>query len=290
MLNKRHAIFYGKIVFEVDMKKFILNADDLGKSEFHNNAVLEGFKKGLLKSASVMTNMPSYKDALYRVVMPNPNLGVGVHLNLIEGKAINSKLNLLCDKYNSFNNGYLSLLLKSKNKTFLAQVEKEFRSQIEIALETFQPSHLDSHVHVHSIPNIFEIVAKLALEYNIKQIRTQNEIPYFILGYKYNPINLVKVFLLNYFSLKNKQVVKKYNLKTNDYLLGVGYTSMMNSNTILEGLKKVKNADVVEALIHPCVYYDDTIDSHTKEFEITKDNMLKDLIEMMDYQITNYIE
>ncbi len=290
MLNKRHAIFYGKIVFEVDMKKFILNADDLGKSEFHNNAVLEGFKKGLLKSASVMTNMPSYKDALYRVVMPNPNLGVGVHLNLIEGKAINSKLNLLCDKYNSFNNGYLSLLLKSKNKTFLAQVEKEFRSQIEIALETFQPSHLDSHVHVHSIPNIFEIVAKLALEYNIKQIRTQNEIPYFILGYKYNPINLVKVFLLNYFSLKNKQVVKKYNLKTNDYLIGVSYTSMMNSNTILEGLKKVKNADIVEALIHPCVYYDDTIDSHTKEFEITKDNMLKDLIEMMDYQITNYIE
>ena len=65
---------------------------------------------------------------------------------------------------------------------------------------------------------------------------------------------------------------------------------MMNSNTILEGLKKVKNADVVEALIHPCVYYDDTIDSHTKEFEISKDNMLKDLIEMMDYQITNYIE
>ena len=128
------------------------------------------------------------------------------------------------------------------------------------------------------------------MEYNIKQIRTQNEIPYFILGYKYNPINLVKVFLLNYFSLKNKQIVKKYNLKTNDYLIGVSYTSMMNSNTILEGLKKVKNADIVEALIHPCVYYDDTIDSHTKEFEITKDNMLKDLIEMMDYQITNYIE
>ncbi len=290
MLNKRHAIFCGKIVLEVDMKKFILNADDLGKSEFHNNAVLEGFRDGFLKSASVMSNMPSYKDALFRVIMPNPNLGVGVHLNLIEGKALNQGLNLLCDKYGNFNNGYLGLLLKSNNKVFLAQVEKEFRSQIELVLETFHPTHLDSHVHIHSIPNIFEIVAKLAYEYNIKQIRTQNEIPYFIKGYKYNPINLVKVILLNYFSLKNKQIVKKYNLKTNDYLIGVSYTAMMSSETILEGLKKIKNADIVEALIHPCVYYDDTIDSHTKEFDITKDNMLKDLIEMMDYQITNYIE
>ena len=290
MLNKRHAIFCGKIVLEVDMKKFILNADDLGKSEFHNNAVLEGFRDGFLKSASVMSNMPSYKDALFRVIMPNPNLGVGVHLNLIEGKALNQGLNLLCDKYGNFNNGYLGLLLKSNNKVFLAQVEKEFRSQIELVLETFHPTHLDSHVHIHSIPNIFEIVAKLAYEYNIKQIRTQNEIPYFIKGYKYNPINLVKVILLNYFSLKNKQIVKKYNLKTNDYLIGVSYTAMMSSETILEGLKKIKNADIVEALIHPCIYYDDTIDSHTKEFDITKDNMLKDLIEMMDYQITNYIE
>lgn len=272
------------------MKKFILNADDLGKSEFHNNAVLEGFKDGFLKSASVMTNMPSYKDALYRVILPNPNLGVGVHLNLIEGKSINPKLNWLCDRYGSFNNGYLSLLLKSKNKKFLAQVEKEFRSQIEIALETFQPSHLDSHVHIHSIPNIFKIVVKLANEYNIKQIRTQNEVPYFILGHKYNPINLIKVILLNHFSLKNKQIIKKFNLETNDYLIGVNYTSMMDSETIIEGLKKIKDAKVVEALIHPCIYYDDIIDSHTKEFEITKDNMLKDLIEMMDYQITNYIE
>ena len=272
------------------MKKFILNADDLGKSEFHNNAVLEGFKKGLLKSTSVMTNMPFYKDALFRVIMPNPNLGVGVHLNLIEGKAINSNLNMLCDKYEAFNNGYLSLLLKSKNKKFLAQVEKEFRSQIEIALETFKPSHLDSHVHVHSIPSIFELCAKLAVEYDIKQIRTQNEIPYFIFGYKYNPINFIKVLLLNHFSLKNKLTLKKYNLQTNDYIIGVSYTAMMNSDTILEGLKKVKNGNIVEALIHPCIYYDDIIDSHTKEFEITKDEMLKDLIEMMDYQITNYIE
>ena len=162
------------------MKKFVLNADDLAKSEFHNNAVLEGFKKGFLKSASIMANMPSFEDAIYRIIQPNPKLGVGIHLNLIEGKALNPSLKTLCDNNGNFKNGYFDILLKSKNKNFLKEVEIEFKSQIELAQKYIQLTHIDSHVHIHSIPAIFEITAKLANEYNIKQIRTQAEIPYFI--------------------------------------------------------------------------------------------------------------
>ena len=275
------------------MKKFILNADDLAKSEFHNNAVLEGFKKGLLKSTSIMSNMPSFKDAIYRVVQPNPELGVGIHLNLIEGKALNQNLKTLCDNNGNFKNGYFSLLLKSNNKKFLKEAEIEFRSQIELAQKYIQLTHIDSHVHIHSIPKIFELTAKLAKEYNIKQIRTQAEIPYFIFrekNYKNYLINLAKVALLNYFTLKNKPVIKKYELTTNDYIIGVGYTGMMSSGAILEGLRKIKGEQTVEALIHPAKYYDDTKNSHTKEFEITQDEMLKDLIENMGYTIDNYIE
>ena len=275
------------------MKKFILNADDLAKSEFHNNAVLEGFKKGLLKSTSIMANMPSFKDAIYRVVQPNPELGVGIHLNLIEGKALNQNLKTLCDNNGNFKNGYFSLLLKSNNKKFLKEAEIEFRSQIELAQKYIQLTHIDSHVHIHSIPKIFELTAKLAKEYNIKQIRTQAEIPYFIFrekNYKNYLINLAKVALLNYFTLKNKPIIKKYELTTNDYIIGVGYTGMMSSGAILEGLRKIKGEQTVEALIHPAKYYDDTKNSHTKEFEITQDEMLKDLIENMGYTIDNYIE
>ena len=275
------------------MKKFILNADDLAKSEFHNNAVLEGFKKGLLKSTSIMSNMPSFKDAIYRVVQPNPELGVGIHLNLIEGKALNQNLKTLCDNNGNFKNGYFSLLLKSNNKKFLKEAEIEFRSQIELAQKYIQLTHIDSHVHIHSIPKIFELTAKLAKEYNIKQIRTQAEIPYFIFrekNYKNYLINLAKVALLNYFTLKNKPVIKKYELTTNDYIIGVGYTGMMSSGAVLEGLRKIKGEQTVEALIHPAKYYDDTKNSHTKEFEITQDEMLKDLIENMGYTIDNYIE
>ena len=275
------------------MKKFILNADDLAKSIHHNNAVLEGYKKGLLKSASIMVNMPEFQDAITRVVKPNPKLAIGVHLNLIEGKALNKNLKTLCNQDGDFNNGYLGLLLKSNNKNFLKEVETEFRSQIELAKKHLEPTHLDSHVHIHSIPSIFKITAKLAKEYDINQIRTQAEIPYFVKeekNYKKYLINLIKVFLLNYFTLKNRTVLKKYDLKTNDYILGVGYTGMMSSLVILEGLKTIKKDCTVEALIHPAIYPDKTKNSHTREFEITQDSMLKDLIENMGYDISNYMK
>ncbi len=271
------------------MKKFILNADDLAKSEYHNSAILEGYKFGLLKSTSVMVNMPCYQDALKRVILPNRKLGVGIHLNLTEGRALNTNLNLLTNQNGDFNNSYLSILLNSNKKEFLSQVEQEFRSQIELAREDIKLTHIDSHVHIHSIPNIFKITARLASEYNIKQIRTQLEIPYFVKGKRYNPINLIKVLLLNYFSLDNKDVAKKYNLKTNDFLLGVSYTGMMSDKTILEGLKKIKKDCVLEALIHPCLYNDDRKNSHTKEFEITKNDTLKSLIQQTGFEISNYI-
>jgi len=276
------------------MKKFILNADDLAKDEFHNNAVLEGFKSGLLKSASIMANMPSFKDAVFRVVQPNFELGIGIHLNLIEGKALNQNLKTLCDKNGNFNNSFFTILLKSKNKNFLKEVEIEFRSQIEKAQEYIRLTHIDSHVHIHAIPAIFELTAKLAKEYNIPQIRTQAETLYFSSNtkdIKKYLINVLKVGLLNYFTLKNRPIAEKYSLKTNDYIIGVGYTGMMDSTSILEGLRAIKPDNVVvEALIHPAKYYDDTKSSRTKEFEITQDSMLKDLIETAGFSIQSYID
>lgn len=278
-------------------RKFILNADDFGMSSAYNKAVLEGYPSGLLKSASLVANGEAFDSAINKVIPACENLGVGVHLNIIEGKSLLNNLNELCDENDNFNNSYVQLLLKSynrKNSSFLEQIEKEFRAQIEKIINQIPVTHIDSHVHVHSIPPIFEIVCKLAKEYGINQVRTQYEKPYVVpdfqrhINLKY-PINLVKVALLNAFTLINKKVVKKYGLSTNDYLIGVTYTSMMDSLTISYGLgaNKYEKA-VVEALIHPCRYDDGTIDNHFTEYQITKNQKLKTKIEEMEFEITNY--
>lgn len=280
-------------------KRFILNADDFGMSRAFNRAVLEGYQEGLLKSASLTANGVAFEDAVNAVIPKCPDLGVGIHLNIIEGKSLCEDVNTLIDSDGNFCNSYGKLLWKAynpKETEFLNDVEREFRVQIEKVLSRTKVSHIDSHVHTHSIPKIFEIVCRLAKEYGINQVRTQFEKPYIIpdlhkhLTIKY-PINLIKVALLDTFTAINETTLIKYGLKTNEFLIGVTYTSMMDALAVSYGLMAVNYKNTtVEALIHPCRYDDGTIDNHFTEFMITKNKKLKEKIENMGFEITNYVE
>lgn len=281
------------------INKFVLNADDFGMSKAFNTAVKEGYEKGLLKSTSLVANGEAFDEAVQSVIPSCPELGVGVHLNIIEGKALVDEQRELTDQNGIFNNSYGMLILKAynpKNKEFMEQLEKEFRAQIDKIRNTgVNITHIDSHVHTHAIPPIFKLVCKLAQEYEIPQIRTQHEHFYIIpdiyihLNMKY-PVNLIKIGLLNLFTRLNRPFVRKYGLNTNNYLIGVGYTSMMNGLTVSCGLAVLKNKDGItaEALIHPCRYEDGTIDNHFTEFRITQSEKLKTKIEQMGFEIGNY--
>lgn len=273
-------------------KKFILNADDFGLTHYHNQAVLEGYINGFLTSASLCANGEAYENAIHDILPDCPNLGLAAHLNIMEGKPL-TKCDFLTNTYGDFAGSYGVLLLNRKNKTMLEEVENEFRAQIEKIQQDVKIDHLDSHVHTHAIPEIFEITCRLAAEYGISSIRTQFEELYFIpklpkhLNFAY-PINLLKIALLQYFTRINRKTLKKYNLKTNDYIIGVGYTGMMDSDAIEYGLKALDGDITAEALIHPCKYNSDTQNNHTKEFEITQNKTLQDTITRLGFDITNY--
>lgn len=273
-------------------KKFILNADDLGLSNNINKGVIDGYNSGVIKSASLCANGETFSSVINEILPEYPDLCIGVHINVIEGKALSNaeKIPMLVDKNGYFNNGYGQLIAKSHKKDFLEQLEIEVRAQIEKIKEHINPAHIDSHVHTHGIPNIFELTCKLAQEYEIPYVRTQFERPYLTpiftkhLNLKY-PINQIKVALLNSFSLKNKNTLKKYpKLKTNDYLVGVSYTGMMDNNTLENGLRVFKNDEdiIVEALIHP--YYSEKI----SEYNITQNQDMKFRIENFGFEFTTY--
>lgn len=273
-------------------KKFILNADDFGMSKATNRAVLDGYHNGFLTSASLCANGKAFNAAVNEIIPECPNLGIGVHLNIIEGRAL-TKASLLTNKRGKFNKGYLWLMLNSSNKKVLEQIEFEFRTQIETVMNYAKVDHIDSHVHTHSIPEIFKITAKLAKEYNIPYIRTQFEEMYFVPSFKKHfnfkyPPNILKILLLNYFTGKNKKVVDKFGLKTNDYLLGVGYTGLMDEQAIEYGLMTLDEECLAEALIHPCNYAISKNNQHYNEFLITQNKSLKDKISRLGFELTNY--
>ena len=111
-------------------RKFILNADDFGMSKAYNKAVFEAYNFGILKSASLCANGESFDEAINEIIPKCQNLSTGVHLNIIEGKSL-TNAPLLTDENGNFNNGYVSMIIKSFNKDFMQEVEAEFRAQIE---------------------------------------------------------------------------------------------------------------------------------------------------------------
>lgn len=271
-------------------KKFILNADDFGIKKGYNKAVLEGYNNGFLMSASICANGEAFSAAVNDILPECPGIGLGVHLNIIEGKSL-TKCRFLTNKNGQFNKGYLYFILNSHKKAVLEEIEQEFRAQIEKVNSYTAIDHLDSHVHTHAIPEIFNITCKLAKEYKIPFVRTQKELPYMVPSLKKHlnlsyPLNVIKILILNTFTQINKKTLADYDLKTNDYLLGVGYTGMMDAKTIEYGLKNIDKDAIVEALIHPCASA--VKNSHSEEFSLTLDKNLEYIIKQSGYEITNY--
>ncbi len=273
----------------MQMKKIIINADDFGYSPDNNEAIKQGFLSGIITSASILTNLHGFDDAVNNVLKEIPDIDLGFHFNITEGKSL-TDCNLLCDKDGYFNNSYLDLILKSNSQKFIEQVEKEFRVQIEKILKYHPITHIDSHMHVHAIPKIFKLFLKLAKEYDIQFIRTQKEIPYIIwrksLNLKY-PVNIIKNILLNFFTTINNRELANTKIKTNDYFIGVLYTGHMDESTIIQGIKKIKkNNSITEVIFHPTV--NKNKQNNYKEFLITQNPKIKELLLNSGFELKNY--
>jgi hopanoid biosynthesis associated protein HpnK len=155
-------------------KRIIINADDFGLCDGINKAVAQAHTDGVLTSATIMANMPAAEEAV-KIAKTLPNLGVGVHLNLFEGRAVSKESCLDClldaDGRFALSRFKLSILSMGMHKIRNA-IRTELSAQIQWVIDRgLVPTHLDSHKHIHSFPAIFPIVCQLAGRFRIAAIR-----------------------------------------------------------------------------------------------------------------------
>jgi len=155
-------------------KRIIINADDFGLCGGVNKAVLQAHTDGVLTSATIMANMPAANEAV-KMAKQLPTLGVGVHLNLFEGRPISKDTSIDClldaDGRFAYSPSRLSLLSIAGHKIRNA-IATELAAQIQWVIDNgLKPTHLDSHKHIHSFPAIFPIVCDLAKRFEIAAIR-----------------------------------------------------------------------------------------------------------------------
>jgi chitin disaccharide deacetylase len=151
------------------IRQLIINADDLGLSPSTNMAVLQAHAAGRLTSASLMANMSAFDHAMDWVVAATPQLGVGVHLCLTSGRPVlaPAEVPLLVDGQGRFRHSPASLwwLLCRRRADALAQIRREWTSQVQkVEDRGVTPDHVNSHEHVHMLPGLFPIAARLAGE------------------------------------------------------------------------------------------------------------------------------
>src|SRR3977135_13419 len=69
------------------MKNLIVNADDLGWTDGVNRGILEAFHNGIVTSTSLLANGAAFAGGA-EAARSAPGLGVGVHLNLSNGRPV----------------------------------------------------------------------------------------------------------------------------------------------------------------------------------------------------------
>ena len=131
----------------------IVNADDLGLSQGVNEGVRRGHAHGIVTSASLMVRQAGAQEAV-RLAAEHPALALGLHVDL--------------GQWDYAGGEWVAAYMRCE-QTDEAAVDVECRSQLQAfrALLGREPTHLDSHQHVHDSEPVASVMTVLAAELGV---------------------------------------------------------------------------------------------------------------------------
>lgn len=148
--------------------KLVINADDFGYTKANTDGIIEGYKKGIVRSTTAMCNMP-YLEYGKKLAEDCPELGIGVHLTLTMGYSLTPNKTLTDE------NGHFLKQAEIKSKELdMDEVYTEWKAQIERYIDVFGhlPTHLDSHHGAHDFnEKQLSVASRLAKEYGLEMRR-----------------------------------------------------------------------------------------------------------------------
>lgn len=148
--------------------KLVINADDLGYTKGVTYGIIEGYKKGIIRSTTVLCNS-NHLEEIPQLIQ-GLDIALGVHLNLTLGRPLTNNKTLTASDGN-FYKGRKTIW--SMNPDY-NEIYIEWKAQIEKFVEVFgcKPTHIDSHQSVHdATPQSYEVAKRLANEYGLEMRR-----------------------------------------------------------------------------------------------------------------------
>lgn len=284
------------------MQRVIINADDFGLSPGVNRGILAAFRHGVLTSTTMLVNLRSFDDAV-ELARQNPDLPTGIHLSLLWGLPVSapSSVPSLVER-----DGYFprSLTVLAR-RYFLGllnfdHVRTEFRAQVErFRRAGLNPTHVDSHKHVHCLPGVLDALTDVVGEFGIRSVRLpledrlappaaqerQTRAP--------STTSLAKSRVVGFLSRHGRNALERRGLRTTDHFVGIAYQDRLNGETLRDILSHLRDG-VTEVMCHPG-YDDDLAREYSStpphrdlELAALQDPAVKDILTVRGIQRISY--
>jgi chitin disaccharide deacetylase len=287
------------------LKNLIVNADDLGWTEGVNRGIVEAHRKGLVTSSSLLANGRAFGSAL-AAAQSNPQLGVGVHLNLSDGPptAPAAGVRGLLNEVGNLEEGPESLLLRIARRGLVhEEVEREWDAQIQKVRDAgIEPTHLDGHKHVQMLPGLFEIALRLAKKHGIRAIRVAHEESTLrsvlsSAGEQKTGVVFkqgVQARGLKLLAPEAREMADRAGLATSDYFCGIAQTGVLTREGVERLLESLPDG-TTELMCHPG-YVDEELtktgtrlqESRQTELKILTDGSLRKLVATRGIRLISY--
>jgi chitin disaccharide deacetylase len=241
-------------------RSVIFTADDFGLADALNDAVVLAHRRGLLSGASLMAAGPRTGAAL-NLARDFPDLCLGVHLTLIQGRAVlpPAAAPHLVDSQGFFpNNPVATGWRYFWQPRLLPAIRRELAAQIEVVLEAgLRVWFLNSHLNLHLHPRLFPVVAELAREYGIPAVRLAREDWRTTLALAPDgPLpKIAQGIIFTWLSRRAAWQARAAGLVVNDHLFGLLNDGRM-TEAYLTGLASRLKPGVTEIYCHPGLYAD----------------------------------
>lgn len=220
------------------------NADDFGLSERINCGIESAFRRGILRSASIMPNGTAFQDAV-RIASAAPGLGVGIHLALVDEQCVARAADVrgLADARGRLPKHHREFLLRWSLRQFDARhIRAEVEAQISRVLEAgIKPTHLDSHQHLHLLPPILNVVLEAAASAGIPVVRLPDD--------GSQPKGLKRAILAR-LSRRARPQLCAMGIRSVDHFWGLAHSGCMNEPNLRRVLAQLKDG-VNEIMCHP---------------------------------------
>lgn len=237
------------------MKRAIISADDFGLSVEVNEAIEIAHREGVLSTASLMVAGPAAEDAVERAKRL-PNLGVGLHLVVIEGASVlpHTRLPLVTQPDGWFSSSQLGLGI---DYFFRPEGRKELAAEITAQFEAFRRTglvldHANAHKHMHLHPTVGRLLIDIGKQYGLQAVRTPLEPPEPLYAAGTYTDTLGDAALRRWTNLLRHQILSA-GLVTNDWCFGLAWSGHMTADRVA-ALAAHLPEGVSEIYFHPATH------------------------------------